>query len=331
MMIWLVACLAVVVAKVPLPMETKVYIRREHSLIKPFTSTNMDVPMWDYSGHTIVSNSEVRLVPDHQSKEGRIWNTIPMMTPNWEILMQFKVHGSGRTLYGDGFALWYTKENGITPGPVFGGKNYFNGMGIFFDTYSNHNGEHTHGHPYVSAVIHNGTQNYDHDMDGTHNEVAGCQSSFRGQNHETFVSVKYINKVLSVHLDVRGKNKWTKCFEVKNVILPVGYHLGLSASTGQLADNHDVVMLKTYEVDLVEGQTFDAVRDAALVPSADGEADRPHVHSDKGKKHEQSTAVSALWIIFYVFAALVIGLAVIAVAILVWQKREEDKKRKRFY
>ena len=32
--------------------------------------------MWDYSGHTIVSNSEVRLVPDHQSKEGRIWNTV---------------------------------------------------------------------------------------------------------------------------------------------------------------------------------------------------------------------------------------------------------------
>lgn len=54
-----------------------------------------------------------------------------------------------------------------------------------------------------------------------------------------------------------------------------------------------------------------------------------HVH-DK-VKHEQSTAVSALWIIFYVFAGLVITLAVIAVAILVWQKREEDKKRKRFF
>lgn len=39
----------------------------------------------------------------------------------------------------------------------------------------------------------------------------------------------------------------------------MGYHLGLSSSTGQLADNHDIIMLKTYEVDLVEGQTFDAV------------------------------------------------------------------------
>ena len=40
------------------------------------------------------------------------------------------------------------------------------------------------------------------------------------------------------------------------MVLPVGYHLGLSASTGDLADNHDVKMLKLYEVDLVEGQTF---------------------------------------------------------------------------
>ena len=55
---------------------------------------------------------------------------------------------------------------------------------------------------------------------------------------------------------MRGKSKWTKCFEVKNVVLPVGYHLGLSASTGDLADNHDVKMLKLYEVDLVEGQTY---------------------------------------------------------------------------
>ena len=39
-------------------------------------------------------------------------------------------------------------------------------------------------------------------------------------------------------------------------MLPVGYHLGLSASTGDLADNHDVKMLKLYEVDLVPGQTF---------------------------------------------------------------------------
>ena len=29
---------------------------------------------------------------------------------NWEMLLHFHVHGSGKNLYGDGFAFWYTKE-----------------------------------------------------------------------------------------------------------------------------------------------------------------------------------------------------------------------------
>jgi len=320
----LVAVVGVVISKTPLPMEKKVYIRREHSLIKPYSSLNMDTPMWDYSGSTIVSNNEVRLTPDHQSKSGRVWNTIPLMSRNWEILMQFKVHGGGRTLYGDGFALWYVHEKQLKEGQVFGVKNGFTGLALFFDTYSNHNGEHSHGHPYISAVVHNGTQQYDHDTDGTHNELAGCQSSFRGQKHETFVSIKYINNVLSVHTDVRGKNKWTKCFEETNVILPIGYHLGLSASTGQLADNHDVTMLKTYEVDLVEGQFFNQEEALKLIPSAEGEPDRPHVHStNKGS--------SVMWTLFYVFITLVVVLSAIGIGIVVWQRQTEVKRRKRFY
>ena len=60
---------------------------------------------------------------------------------NWEVVIQFQVHGQGKHLFGDGFAFWYTKEKGQT-GPVFGSKDFFTGLGIFFDTYSNHNGEH---------------------------------------------------------------------------------------------------------------------------------------------------------------------------------------------
>ena len=29
---------------------------------------------------------------------------------NWEVHVQFKIHGSGKNLYGDGIAFWYTKE-----------------------------------------------------------------------------------------------------------------------------------------------------------------------------------------------------------------------------
>ena len=53
-----------------------------------------------------------------------------------QITLEFKVHGQGKTLFGDGFAVWFTKEPS-QEGPVFGSKDFFRGIGIFFDTYSN--------------------------------------------------------------------------------------------------------------------------------------------------------------------------------------------------
>ena len=37
------------------------------------------------------------------------------------------------------------------------------GLAIIADTYSNHNGPHNHQHPYISAMVNNGTLTYDHD------------------------------------------------------------------------------------------------------------------------------------------------------------------------
>ena len=61
---------------------------------------------------------------------------------NWEVVLHFQVHGRGKNLFGDGFTFWYAKELGEL-GSVFGSKDYFTGLAVFFDTYSNHNGEHT--------------------------------------------------------------------------------------------------------------------------------------------------------------------------------------------
>lgn len=60
---------------------------------------------------------------------------------NWELQVQFKVHGKGKDLFGDGFVIWYTKER-MKPGPVFGNEDYFQGIAVILDTYSNHNGPH---------------------------------------------------------------------------------------------------------------------------------------------------------------------------------------------
>ena len=55
--------------------------------------------------------------------------------------VQFKVTGTTKDLFGDGFVIWYARDR-MQPGPVFGSRDYFSGLAVIADTYSNHNGPH---------------------------------------------------------------------------------------------------------------------------------------------------------------------------------------------
>jgi mannose-binding lectin 2 len=123
--------------------NTKDHMKREHSLVKPYIDDK-----WDFVGSTVATNNYIRLTPDHQSRKGGIWNNVPCMLRHWELHVHFKVHGKGNDLFGDGFALWYTKDR-LELGAVFGSKDFFSGLAIFLDTYPNVGGEHSHGHPYI--------------------------------------------------------------------------------------------------------------------------------------------------------------------------------------
>jgi hypothetical protein len=44
---------------------------------------------------------------------------MPLSVMNWQIEFEFKVDGSAHNIYGDGFALWISKDRAKV-GPVFG-------------------------------------------------------------------------------------------------------------------------------------------------------------------------------------------------------------------
>lgn len=311
-------------------LEEDGYFRKEHSLTKPYTGTGMDIPHWDFIGSTMVASSYVRLTPDRQSKQGALWNTMPVQMHNWEVLVQFSVNGAGKQLFGDGFAFWYTKERSEL-GPVMGNKDFFTGLGIFFDTYSNHNGVHAHEHPYVSAVVNDGSAHYDHDKDGTHNQIAGCTAKFRNKDHDTYFAVSYIDRELSVFHNINGDENWSECFNAPNVDLPTGYYFGFSAATGDLADNHDIISVKVYDIDSEDDASDDKDKKedidwSTITPkAANAEPERPHIEDSPGITESRGFR--------YVTAGIIFLVVITAIALTVYfvRKAQEEKSKKRFF
>lgn len=324
---WLFGTVAVYFGTIALTVgewNTKDYLKKEHSVTKPYQGASVGIPNWNIIGTTMVTSNYIRLTADQQSMNGAIWNSVPCKTKNWELHVQFKVHGSGKDhLFGDGMAIWYVRDRSQF-GQVFGSKDNFQGLAIFLDTYSNHNGPHNHGHPYISAMVNNGSLSYDHDRDGTHTELAGCESKFRNLNHDTHVSIRYEKDTITVSTDIDNKASWKECFSVKGVRLPTGYYFGISAATGELSDTHDVIGIKLYELELTSDD-LDTEDRSNIVPSASFFAP-PRDHVDD-PPHEP---MSGLKLFAIVMCALIGVVVCVVVGIMVFQKQQETS-RKRFY
>ncbi|KAK7586127.1 hypothetical protein V9T40_004003 [Parthenolecanium corni] len=300
--------------------NTKDYFKREHSLWKPYQGTGTNIPYWDFLGNTMVTNSYVRLTPDDQSRMGALWNSIPVTVVNWELQVQLKIHGKGKDLFGDGMAIWYARER-MKPGPVFGNVDFYEGLAIFIDTYSNHNGEHNHQHPYISAMVNNGSLHYDHDRDGTHTQIAGCEAKLRNLDQDTYLAIRYEYNTLTVFTDFENKQGWKQCFSVSGVSLPTGYYIGMSAATGDLSDNHDIIGVRFYEL---ENSAKDAEDRSKIIPSAiTFEAPREHVEDPK-------PSWGGVKLFFFMLFCSIAVIGCVIVGIMLYQKHKE-KSRKRFY
>ncbi|XP_068156257.1 vesicular integral-membrane protein VIP36 isoform X1 [Drosophila tropicalis] len=298
------------------------YMKREHSLVRPFQGVGVILPHWDFLGNTMVTSNYIRLTPDLQSKSGALWNYAPVMSRNWEVHVSFKVHGKGAELFGDGFALWYTKDR-MQTGSVFGSKDHFSGLAVILDTYSNHNGPHNHQHPYLSAMVNNGSWSYDHDRDGTHTQLAGCEVRFRNVDYETLISIRYENDILSVSTDLENKNEWKNCFVVTNVELPTGYYFGLSATTGDLSDNHDIHSFKFFDIDTNSDVPYqDTMARANIIPNAKT-FEPPREHKEDPKPGMSNAKIFFILLFVVVVAA---GVAIFAISFF-----KERNARKHFY
>ncbi|KAJ1972209.1 hypothetical protein H4R34_005483 [Dimargaris verticillata] len=218
------------------------------SLEPPYVDEGFRPLHWDYGGDVVIDTySHVRLASDASSRQGHIWSNSMLPTDTWKVEFEFKIHGKGSYLYGDGLAFWAAKERS-TGGPVFGNRDYFTGLGIFFDTYAN--SKHTYSFPIITAMVGDGRTPYDAAGDGEKNSKGRCHAMIRNTRKESArAMVTYLKgKFLEVRV-MTEKDKWVDCFTVNDITLPSGLYLGFSAHTGEISDNHDLLWVKSETMD----------------------------------------------------------------------------------
>jgi hypothetical protein len=105
------------------------YESRDHSLSPPYASgefrlssvdhcsivcssivLSLSESHWRLKGHAIATDRYIRLTHDSQNQSGAIWSNHPVTYPDWEVQIQFKIHGSRNDFFGDGLAFWYVRE-----------------------------------------------------------------------------------------------------------------------------------------------------------------------------------------------------------------------------
>ncbi|XP_040898148.1 lectin, mannose-binding 2-like b [Toxotes jaculatrix] len=300
------------------------FLKREYSLAKPYRGLGFSSSsQWDLMGTAIVTPDHVRLTPDLQSRQGAVWNRIPLLLRDWELRVHFKIHGQGKkNLNGDGLAIWLTRDR-MQSGPVFGNMNQFIGLGILVDTYPNADKTHDRAFPYISVMLGNGTLSYDHDYDGRPTELGGCTAMVRNAIYDTFLLIRYSKNRLTLMVDVDGKQEWTHCTDITGLRLPAGYFIGASSATGDLSDNHDIISMKLYQLMVARTpEEEEEEEEEVTIPRVDNMEQFQVDVEEEGMSGVQ---------LFFTLLFSVLGLGVLAVVGLMVYGRWTEKRRKRFY
>ncbi|XP_044513726.1 protein ERGIC-53 [Gracilinanus agilis] len=204
------------------------------------------VPFWAHAGNAIPSSDQIRIAPSLKSQKGSVWTKTKAAFENWEVEVTFRVTGRGR-IGADGLAIWYTEGQGLE-GPVFGSADNWNGVGIFFDSFDNDGKK---NNPAVVIIGNNGQIQYDHQNDGANQALSSCQRDFRNKPYPVRAKITYYQKTLTVMINngfTPDKDDYELCAKVENMVIPAQGHFGISAATGGLADDHDVLSFLTFQL-----------------------------------------------------------------------------------
>ncbi|KAM6392193.1 protein ERGIC-53 isoform 2-T2 [Rhynochetos jubatus] len=204
------------------------------------------VPFWLHTGNAIPGADRIRITPSLKSQKGSLWTKSKSTFGFWELEIAFRITGRGR-LGADGLAVWFTEEQGLD-GPVFGAADQWKGVGIFFDSFDNDGKK---NNPSVSVIPNDGRLAYDHQNDGSTQASASCQRDFRNKPYPVRLKITYYQQTLTVLINngfTPDRDDYEFCLRVTDIVLPSTGYFGISAATGGLADDHDVLSFLTFRL-----------------------------------------------------------------------------------
>ena len=152
--------------------------------------------------------------------------------------------------------------------------------------------------------MNNGSLHYNHDDDGIDINLAGCSAEIHNRDTDSSIAIRYENDRLTVSLDIHGQDTWTECFSINGIELPTHYYLGFSAATGELSDNHDIISVRTYQLDSSESRASQDRK--SIVPSAPTNNTAELV--DPNPKSSSWSALKIFLIVVVVIVICVIGI-----------------------
>ncbi|OQR87920.1 lectin [Achlya hypogyna] len=268
------------------------------SFEKPFDQINAEGVRevsddFSFGGHAQVNRHFVRLTTDRQSKRGYIWskNALGQLTrPEFSMILTFRISGQGERWYGDGIGLWVTTEPRHVDGINHGFTDKFTGFGVVVDTFVNT--EAKGGHKDVLFLTNDGTKDVDDLLFSSDKNGCDAKGLRYHERHAGFsaslsmsrMKVTFSNNRVTIQLDPSNAGIWSPPCYAGVVNLPSNWYtqatIGVTASTGSLADTHDVIGLQVYDTfedeeiaakdakifeDRLPAQSLDTLEDLAQV------------------------------------------------------------------
>ncbi|XP_040824412.1 protein ERGIC-53-like [Ochotona curzoniae] len=202
------------------------------------------IPFWSHHGDAILGLEEVRLVPSLRDRRGAMWTRAPVLFRSWEVEVQLRVTGPGRR-GAQGMAVWYTRERS-KEGPILGGPAEWHGVGILFDSSAGD----AQDSPVIRVLVGDGHSSSAQPRDRASRVLGLCHRNFRNWPYPFRVRITYWEHRLRVSSN-SGLTPYDPeefCVDVGPLILPSGGFFGVSAATGTLADDHDLLTFLTFSL-----------------------------------------------------------------------------------